>query len=141
MCVNFRPTEDPDFSILRTQCRGLRQRVGPHGTIGMPVVLAGHHHVQPARQRPELGWQRVPRLAPHDDRAAHGGALEMRHVFRQMPGQGAFVADDAVAGAGEDEVEVHAIAKAGVKKSEEPAPPSDRYRRLDRTMAFIAKNL
>ena len=26
-------------------------------------------------------------------------------------------------GAGEDEVEVHAIAKAGVKKSEEPAPP------------------
>jgi hypothetical protein len=82
----------------------MRNGRGPHRACSLPAGLPRDHYIQAAWQRPEFGGQRIPRLAPHDDRATQCGALEMRHVFWQAPGQGTFDADDAIGGAGEDDV-------------------------------------
>src|SRR5690606_41390587 len=55
-----------------------------HGTaFGGIAAVAGQHDVVPARQRPADGLEG---LAAHDDGLAHGDALEVGKVCRQVPG-------------------------------------------------------
>ena len=55
--------------------------------------------------------QRFPngfiRPSPHDDRVAHGQAFEPLQILADMPGDFAFVANDAVFGHGDDNGEGH----------------------------------
>ena len=75
----------------------------------MPIGLARDDDVDAPRQGAKALGQRVPGLAPHDDRAAQREAFEMRQVFRQVPGHGAVLADDSIGGARVDESDVHVV--------------------------------
>jgi hypothetical protein len=91
-----RGTEDPGVGCIAAQ----RDRVGHRGralcALGLPIGLPRHHHVAPAGQRAEFAGQRVPGLAAHDDRMAQRRSLQVRQVFRQVPGQRVVAANHAV---------------------------------------------
>ena len=71
-----------------------RFQAGEHlGALQGQARLAADHDIEPARQRPT---ERIPGLAPHDDRLAQSQGLEMPEVRRQMPGQLVVAADHAV---------------------------------------------
>ena len=65
------------------------------GAVFLPIFLPRDDDVGAAGQGAEPGRDRVPGPAPHDDRVAQRRALEVGQVFRQVPGHGAILADDA----------------------------------------------
>ena len=71
----------------------------------MPILLSGDDDVGAPGQGAEFERQRVPGLAAHDHRAAQRGALEVGQVFGQVPGELAARTNDAVGGAGINQVQ------------------------------------
>ena len=96
-------------------CRALRQGLiqGGHtpGPVCVPVVLTCQDQVEPARQRAKTRGQGVPGLAPHQHGAAQGELTKVRQVLWQVPGQGVVAPDDAVVGAGVNQVQRHGDAQ------------------------------
>jgi hypothetical protein len=96
-----------DCAKFERQLQRLLEAVRHQRAVGVPAGLARDDDVGAAGQRPEARRDRVPGLAAHDHRVAERGALEERHVLRQLPQQVVVVADDAVARHGRDERDLH----------------------------------
>ena len=83
-----------------------RQFEGRFQTASHPHTLRGKarlpadHDIAAPRQGTADG---LKGLAAHEDRLAHGQALEMREVRRQIPGQGIVVSDHIVVGRRDDQ--------------------------------------
>ena len=91
-----------DLELLGQDGRADAQVFGDavHRRVQRQAGLAGEHEVAALHERAEPRRDGIPGLAAHDDGAAPGQFLEMRHVFGQMPGHGVVDADAAIVGAG-----------------------------------------
>lgn len=82
---------------------GFRDRGRSARTVLGPVLLPSHHDVVAAGERSEALRERIPGLAAHHHGRAEGDVLEMRQVFRHVPGHPALGADHAAVGLGPDQ--------------------------------------
>ncbi|MNM95003.1 hypothetical protein D3C81_1074280 [compost metagenome] len=98
--IQLRAADQEDLVDAHAQALRVFQRRCHLGAFDAQVRVAADHDIAPARQRAP---DRVPGLAAHDHGRAHGGALEMRQVFRQAPRQRVVAADGAVAGLGDNQ--------------------------------------
>ncbi len=81
--VELGATDDVGHAVHRRAGEALRRATPARSAPSRaPLLVARDDHVSPAGERAEALGQRVPGLATHDDRIAHGDLPEMRHVLR-----------------------------------------------------------
>ncbi|KKU42154.1 MAG: hypothetical protein UY31_C0023G0010 [Candidatus Wolfebacteria bacterium GW2011_GWE1_48_7] len=118
LCVDLRPSNDEylgrgvhqmDALLKRFDKDAVAKHFGVRALAMLPRCdIAGDDHVTAVGKRLSVaGEYGLEGPTPHDDRLAGGECSESVQIARQMPGQTAFVANDAIAVHGEDDRNDH----------------------------------